>query len=1103
MTHLTRKFLFRQYFCLAYWIITGLIVSAQDYRFSKITQGEGLSQGVVNCILQDSRGFMWFGTQDGLNRYDGYEIKVFKHVPGDTNSLSNNLIFSLYEDNNNTLWIGTSGGGLDEYNLSTGKFKSHLHSNSDKNSISDDRVYFTILDQKNRLLVGTEIGLDVLDLKKNKFSSLLNTKLNDNSLFRDRPQCAIIGKDGRVWVGTYGGGINSYDSRTGDFKNYRQPVDPEDKSEENVNLVRSIYEDELGVLVIGTFGKGIQFFDTHSNSFIKQFHHVPADQRSLSNDRIVSITKDGNGLLWIGTFGNGIDLYNKKTGLFKHLTFDEKKEDGLNCNTIRCIYHDVSGAVWIGTEGGGLNVYFPNTSRFRNIKKTLNSENSLKSSTIFAVLQDKDSLLWIGTDKGGLSTLDLKTEVYRHYPELSPGINNSILSLCESTDGKIWVGTTANGLCSYDKRTKEIIWYDEFESTNSNMILNILQDSQKNIWVSTYGAGVFVYDNLKRKFRNYTLDKKGLNSKNVYVTFEDKQHNIWIGTDGGGVNKWDRIKGAFTYYLHNEKDKKSLSSNTILSINQDTVGNIWFGTNCGLDKFNPLTGGFDLYFEKDGLPNDVIYSILIDKRGNLWMSTNNGISKFNPYVENETGTAFTNYNLSNGLQGVEYNQGAYFKSKSGELYMGGENGLDVFNPNETNNNLIPPPVHLTSFKRSGKEVSLDSMIYDKKKLELSWKDNFFSFDFVALDYQLSGKVKFKYKLEGVDEDWSHPTTQRTASYTQLKGGTYTFKVIASNSEGLWEEKGASIIIHIIPPFWQTKWFYSICVLLTIAVFWGVFKFRTRIILRENRILEEKVEERTLELAQKNKDITSSIEYAKRIQLATLPPLEQIYKNFPDSFVFYKPKDIVSGDFYWFGVKDKKKIVAVVDCTGHGVPGAFMSMIGHNLLNQIVNENGTTKPDEILSALNQGVQSALRQGKNVVETSDGMDVAICTIDNNKNELQFAGAFRPLLIINESELKKIEGNKFPIGGMQFGDKKQFTCHTLKMSKGDTIYLTSDGYTDQFGGVKGKKFMAKKFHEILISIQDKTMKNQAIILEQTFNDWRGDIDQVDDILILGIRI
>ena len=1074
---------------------------AQNFRFTHITEENDLSQGVVNCILQDSRGFMWFGTQDGLNKYDGYNIKTFKHNPADSNSISNNFINTIYEDNNSTLWIGTAGGGVNEYNLSTGKFKSHLHIPGDSNSLSNDQVYAIFQNDEGKLLIGNDTALDMYDPQTGKFSVFLNNKKNSNFTFNSRPSCIMYSRDGRLWFGTPGGGIYSYTKKTKKFINYRQPEIAGDESSENINIIRTMYEDERGNLILGTYGKGLQFFDTHTNTFIQQFKHDNKNKQSLSNNRITSINKDENNILWIATYGNGIDLYNNKTGLFQHITYDEKNVDGLNNNTIRCIYHDRAGTKWIGTEGGGVNVYFPNTSRFKNIKKRDNSTNSLQSNTVFTIMQDRDSVLWIGTDKGGLSSLDLQTDSYQQYPKLSPGSNNSILSLCEDSDGIIWVGTYGNGLNSYNKKTKEITSYPQFQDINSGTIINIFEDSQHKIWVSTYGAGVFVYNKLTKQFKKYNKDN-GLNVDKIYLTFEDSKHNIWIATDGGGVNRLDAIKKTFSYYTHNEKDRNSISSNTVLSMNEDSKGNMWFGTQCGLNKLNLKTGKFDFYFERDGLPNDVIYSVLFDKSGNIWMSTNKGISKFNPDADNQNGDAFTNFDANDGLQGLEFNQGAYFQNKKGELFLGGVNGLNVFNPNITQKNKNIPPVHIIGFKRSGKEVQLDTLIYDKKYIELSWRENFFSFDFAALNYQMPGKNKYKYKLEGVDADWSQPSTQRYTSYTQLSGGTYVFRVVAANNNGEWDSKGATLIIHITPPFWKTNWFYALCILLIIAGLWGFFSYRTRAIKKENKILEEKVAERTIELAQKNRDITSSIQYAKRIQLAVLPPLELIFKHFPNSFILYKPKDIVSGDFYWFGAKNGKNIIAVVDCTGHGVPGAFMSMIGHNLLNQIVSEDGITSPAEILIALHQGIQAALRQGTNVVDTSDGMDVAICSIDIETNELQFAGALRPLIIINNTKFEKLEADKFPIGGSQFGAEPHFTNKSANLTKGDTIYLASDGYADQFGGEKGKKFMVKRFYELLISIQNKTMKEQNEILVNAFNSWRGDIAQVDDILVVGIR-
>ncbi|MCC6581986.1 MAG: SpoIIE family protein phosphatase, partial [Phycisphaeraceae bacterium] len=334
-------------------------------------------------------------------------------------------------------------------------------------------------------------------------------------------------------------------------------------------------------------------------------------------------------------------------------------------------------------------------------------------------------------------------------------------------------------------------------------------------------------------------------------------------------------------------------------------------------------------------------------------------------------------------------------------------------------------------------------------------------------------------------------TRRYVSYTNLPGGDYVFRVRACNSDGVWNEVGTAIHIKVIPPWWKTNIFYSLCVLLSISSVFGFIRYRTATVEKEKKILEQKVAERTAELAQKNNDITSSIQYAKRIQQAILPTQEQIQKHFPDSFVLYKPKDIVSGDFYWFGEKNGRRIAACVDCTGHGVPGAFMSMIGTSLLNQIILEDGVTEPAAILSALNQGVRAALKQGvqtdaaaegagKYRDETRDGMDIALCSIDPVAREVQFSSALRHLIVISDNKFEKIDGDKRPIGGIQIDSADVFTNHIKFLKKGDMLYMFSDGYADQFGGEKGKKLMVKRLHELLIEVNRMPLTEQRAHLE-----------------------
>lgn len=1073
---------------------------SQELKFTRITAEQGLSMGVVNCVLQDSKGFMWFGTQDGLNRYDGYSITVLKHNPLDSNSLSNNFIYSLYEDHQGILWVGTNGGGLDAIDLHTGKISHYVSKLDVPTSLSNNNVRCVYEDRDGLIWAGTDEGLNCLDRKTGRFKRFLNDPNDPATISNNGAWCLNETADGTIWVGTYGGGLNAYNKKTGIFRHYADSslaANPDIL--ESASRVRSIYQDKDGVFWIGTYGAGVQIFDPRSGIFLKSLRNHHEDANSLINDRVTSVTEDATGSIWIGTYGGGLDEYYKKTGRFRHYQTDEKNANSLSSNQVKSVFHDKAGSVWIGTEGGGVNIYFRASNKFKYYKRKEDTPNSLQSDVVLALLEDSDGLLWIGTSHGGLTSLNRETETYTQYPELSTAFNNSILSLCEDKDGLIWVGTWGGGLNSYNKKTKKVTSYNLFSTQNNATIICIYQDSKGLLWIGTYGGGLYSYDKKNDLFVNYTTSN-GLSSNYIYTVLEDSKGSIWVGTEGGGVCVLNTATGISKTYTRDEKTN-SISSNSINHIYEDKQGIFWLATTNGLNRFDPTTEHFDHYFEKDGLPNDYIYCILPDSKGNLWMSTNKGVSKFNPAIKNENGSAFRNYDVNDGLQGMEHNQGAFFKSKTGEMFVGGVNGLNTFFPENIKDNANIPKVWITSYKRFGEEVIMDTLIFDKHYLDLSWQQNFFSFEFVSLDYQMPGKNKYSYKLDGVDENWSPPSTQRYASYTELRGGDYAFHVRASNNDGVWNDEGITLYIHINPPFWQTTWFYIICVIVVLAGFWGFLKYRTGSIKRENKILEEKVEERTQELAQKNKDITSSIQYAKRIQLAILPPLEQIFRHFPQSFIVYKPKDIVSGDFYWFGVKNGKKIVAIVDCTGHGVPGAFMSMIGHNLLNQIISENGVTEPDQILSMLHQGVQAALKQGSNVVDTSDGMDVALCVIDEDNSRLSYAGAYRPLYIFRKNDVEKIEADKNSIGGSQLDANRKFTKHTVSLAPGDRIYMTTDGYADQFGGEKGKKFMVKRFFALLGEIQELELKEQGRVLDKTFEDWRGNYHQVDDILVMGI--
>ncbi len=1071
---------------------------AQDLKFKNIGVNEGLSVGAVETILEDTRGLIWIGTDDGLNLYNGYDIKVFKNNPKNPNTIASNYVDYLLEGNDHRIWIATADGGLSCYNLVLNSFENYKAS---PNGLLSNKVNCLAKDKDGNIYIGSDLGLQKYDIKTKKFETISSSKLKPNKLSNNEVQSLLFTKSGKLLIGT-NNGINALlPNSTFQSALYKDESLDSKETEELVefrNQIKAIHQDANGTIWVGTYGGGFGIYDESENR-LGQFLIIPGTDNQYNPNRIKTIASEKADEVWLASSGNGLIQYNYVTRNFKIHQRIENNSSSLASNDLNCILIDSKSNVWCGTQGLGISILFEGLNRFKHFKRESN-EVLLNSNSVMTMLVDKDNYLWIGSYDGDLNVVDLNTNKRLNYNFKSNDFNpSSVYCLFEDAFGHIWIGSNGTGVLEFNKSTnskKKYFFGDHFGGT----VTKIFQDKRKNIWVCTYDGGLAM---MPYKNGSYSGEFKIITSVRTAIVFniyQDSKNQIWVASGDDGLYVLDEDANLVAHYNHSQK-QNTIISNIINAVYEDKFKNIWVATTNGLDLFEEKTKSFKHYNDLDGLPNNYIYGILEDKKGNLWLTTNKGVSTFNPDLKKKI--EFKNFDVKDGLQGREFNQGSFFKAKNGDFYIGGENGFNVFNPENLFLKSFAPKVYISSYKRFGTEVVLDTVISAKKDIELSYKDNFFSFDFIATDYLDPNKNMFSYIMEGVDAKWSVPSNIRYASYTQLGGGDYTFKVKAANSDGVWSEP---VVLHItvIPPWWKTKWFYTISILLILGGVFAFIRIRTAQITKEKRVLEEKVEERTHELAQKNKDITASIEYAKRIQMAMLPANELIARLLPNSFILYKPKDIVSGDFYWFGEKNGLKILGIIDCTGHGVPGAFMSMIGHNLLNQIVLEKDISDPGTILTMLHQGVQSALKQGNNTIQTADGMDVSLVAINTETRQIKYAGAFRTLMIINNSgELEKIEGNKFPIGGAQLDMDRTFTTHIKQLAKGDTIYMSTDGYADQFGGDKGKKFMVKRFHEYLTTIHEFNMDHQKQLLNENIENWRGTYEQVDDILVGAVRL
>ena len=1092
----------------------GSVLVAQDYKFAHLSVDEGLSQTVVNCMLQDQQGFMWFGTQEGLNRYDGFNFRIYKRDPQDSNSLANNFIYTIFQDHEGMIWIGMNGGGLDKFNPINETFTHYPSKEDDPSTISSNSVRAIHEDMHGNLWVGTDDGLNLLDKNTGKFTRFVNNPNDPYSLSANRIFDIAEDPEGNLWLGTYGKGVCLFDQITRKFSAYQindvdierlypETVSGDARRRSQCNQVRSLYFFDSSHLWIGTEA-GISILNTKTHVFEKAMY---PDQTSagLSEARIFSMCDDMRGNIWIGIYDGGLDVYEKSTGIIEHYTPNDRDAYAFASNQPKCIYRDRSGNMWAGTNGKGVQVYFRSTSTIGHIRRSERpgvENNTLMSSAILSVMEDSKGIMWIGTDGGGITSYNRTNGKYTQYPELSTAINNAVLSILEGSDGTLWVGTYGEGLNRRDPITGKVKSYTPDNQLGDGTILCLAENPKdKSIWFGTFGAGMYRIDPKTDSITQFTSENSELPSDIIFSLYFDQSGTLWIGTRGGGIAKRE-ANGTITSYQHDDRDRTSLSNDLVYCITEDLVGNIWIGTSNGLNMMDRSTGKFTGYYERNGLPSDNIYAVVPDNEGYLWLSHNKGLTRFKPDSKGSE-KQFVNYGPAAGVQPSEFNQGAYGRNKAGLLFFGGQKGLNIIETGKLNQKVAPPPVFVTSYKRFGTEIKLDSSILAKRVIEVTWRENYFLFEATVLDFVDATKNMYQYKLEGFDDDWSPVTNNRFISYTNLPGGNYNLRIRGADSNGNWNEEG--IVLHIVvePPWWKTTWFYGACAALIIAGVIGFTRYRTSAIKKENRILEARVAERTHELAQKNSDITASIQYAKRIQYAILPELDFIYRHFPESFIFYRPKDIVSGDFYWFAEKDGKKILVCADCTGHGVPGALMSVIGHNLLNQIVLEKGVTSPDEILNRLNTGVMTALKQGLHEEDTRDGMDISICVFTEGSREMLFAGALRPLILIRGGALTKIDSDRYPIGGNLIANATKYTLHKVTLERGDMLYMFSDGFADQFGGNKGKKFMVKHLLSLLVEMEKLPLPEQSARLENSFDQWKDNFEQVDDVLVIGVRI
>jgi PAS domain S-box-containing protein len=832
------------------------IAGGSDLRFEHLTPEEGLLSFTVRGTVQDQQGFMWFATTNGLCRYDGYTFKAFHNDSYDPHSLSTENLGTLYEDHEGVLWVGTWDSGLNAFDQNTEQFTRYMHNPNDPHSLSHNRVNVIYEDKSGRLWIGTDGGLNRFDRTTRQFIHYQHDPNDNHSLSYDAVETIAEDASGQLWLGTLGGGMNKFDPSSGQFARYQ--YDPHNPNSLNYDDVESIAIDADGSLWVGTTD-GLDHFDPATGKFT-HYRHDPDDPHSLSHNDISALYLDDSGEVWVGTTEGGLDLFDPKTKTFTRYPSDPDDPDSFWGEWVLSIYADRSGALWIATAGDGVNRLDRGAAKFELYQHHPNDPHSLSPGAIWSILQDHLGTLWVATIGGGLNQFDSATGRFRHYrhdPADPHSLShNQVFAIAEDATGNLWVGTK-EGLNRFDRTSEQFTRYthdpNDPASLSENWVNELYTDRSGRLWVGTFD-GLNKFDPVTDGFRHYQSDPANPNSlsDNRVLTFsEDSSGMLWLGTLGGGLNKFDPETETFRPYRHEPDNPNSLSSDQVEHIYMDQAGVLWLATSGGLDKFDPQTETFTHYSDKDGLGGKTVASVVEDEQGNLWLGTQgSGLSRFDPASE-----TFKNYDQSDGLQSDHFMPRGAYRDASGKLYFGGMNGLNALYPDQSTENPYLPPVVLTDFQIfnqtvpvGGEDSPLQKVINETDEITLSYRQSVLSFEFAALNYRAPEKNQYAYILEGFDTDWNYvDNNRRFATYTNLDPGTYTFRVKASNNDGVWNEQGKAVKITITPPWWQTVWFRGLAGVLAVGLVVSGYRWRVRAIEERNRQLETQVAERTKEL----------------------------------------------------------------------------------------------------------------------------------------------------------------------------------------------------------------------------------------------------------------
>lgn len=1037
-----------------------LNVGAQEnFTLRYFDESQGLSSNFAEAITQSQTGHLIIANRQGIDRFDG---KTFDPVTpqNDTNLLG--YISSIYRSEN-AIWFGRFDGNIGYVDTNVQIVKTGIVGQI-KHIYNDSRDGVWAFSRSGQVFWAN--GNDTSRYDMSERDLLINT------VIPYKHKEFLIGSNDGLWLIRYESG--------NDFQVLRQI---EGLPETRVTAIN--YDRIQDLLWVGTEDAGLHVVTAPFS--VKQ----KVKEFQLSNgesiDDVQSIFTDHLQRIWLGTFGNGLVKVEFTKGTDSEFIAQTIGSEIDGEYLIRDIFQDNEQNIWIATFGGGL------IQIVENIFHHPFDANWLREQSLTQLFRDSESNVWLGINKGIFKTSEHRKNANFKYYHAS---GNQVTAIAETPNGTIWLGTKSNGLLKFRKSTDK---FEKVDSPNESLAkaINAILVGSKAIYVSTK-AGLLIYD-LKGRLKSRLNTLNGIPHNNVNYTYEDADGRVWLACQGNRVcYLWENQ----VRFIESNKSQTIVDVNHIL---QDSKGRIWFST-MGNGVAILDNGEVSILNQTNELPSDYCYQMVLDDDDNVWVSHQKSIAQISPDLHQLRLISREELTHSENSM-IRF----LFKDEEGSIWISSTNDVVKFNP------------LIDKSSKSKPQLSIASMqVFDELQplvsgLSLPYQKYDITFRLAGISLRNPEGIKYKYQLQGASESWKIHEGSDKIFFHGLANGRYKLNVLASRNNGPWTEEPVSFQFTIERPFWLSWWFWVLfgaVVLVTVIMY---VRWRTVRLLQDKEELEQVVQERTLEIqdqkteiersrdeiAKYAKDITDSIKYAKRIQKAIFPNWRDVREILPEVMVFYQSKDLVSGDFYLAEKVGNKTVFAAVDCTGHGVPGGFMSIVANNLLQQAIRQLGLTNPAEILDYANKGITNTLHQTYEESSVKDGMDVAMCCWDQERSVVEYAGAYNPLYLFRDGNLKQIKADRFPVGTFIGEKARKFTNHVIEVKSGDVLYIFSDGFADQFGGPKGKKFMQSRFRDLLRDIHTKSLDEQYDILSKTFSKWKGNLDQIDDVCVLGVRI